>query len=153
MLPSRRRFLLQTVYAGAGLWVFRGAVFGEIGSAPAGPLVRRQMSPNEKMGIACIGGGDQGYWDTLAVGKRDDIVAIADVDSGMAYKAFQAFPKATQYKDFRKMLEEIDGQIDGVTVCIPDRQHAVAAMTAMRMGKHAYVQKPLAHEASQRGRS
>mgnify|MGYP003427056006 CR=1 FL=1 len=46
------------------------------------------------MGIACIGGGGQGYWDTLAVGKRDDIVAIADVDFGMAYKAFKAFPKA-----------------------------------------------------------
>ncbi len=98
------------------------------------------------MDIACIGGGGQGYWDILAVGKRDDIVAIADVDFGMAYKAFKAFPKAKQYKDFRKMLEEMDGRVDAVTVSIPDHQHAVAAMMAMRMGKHVYVQKPLAHD-------
>ena len=47
----------------------------------------------------------------------------------------KSFPKARQYKDFRKMLEEMDRQIDAVTVSIPDHQHAVAAMMAMRMGK------------------
>jgi hypothetical protein len=147
MPTTRRQFLSRTVYAGAGLWVFKGTVFGESVFAPAGrPARPRRISPNEKMGIACIGGGGQGYWDILAVGKRDDVVAIADVDSAMAYKAFQAFPKARQYKDFRKMLEEMDRQIDAVTVSIPDHQHAVAAMTAVRMGKHVYVQKPLAHD-------
>jgi len=135
MPTSRRQFLSRTVHASAGLWVFRGAALGETGSAPAGRARPRRISPNERMGIACIGGGGQGYWDISAVGKRDDIVAIADVDFGMAYKAFKAFPKARQYKDFRKMLEEMDRQIDAVTVSIPDHQHAVAAMTAMRMGK------------------
>jgi hypothetical protein len=147
MSNTRRQFLSRTVYAGAGLWVLTGAALDDTASAPAGrPARTRRISPNEKLRIACIGAGGQGYWDTLAAGKRDDIVAIADVDFGMAYKAFQAFPKAKQYKDFRKMLEEMDRQIDAVTVSIPDHQHAVAAMTAMRMAKHVYVQKPLAHD-------
>lgn len=146
MPTTRRQFLSRTVYAGAGLWVFRGSALGETGSAPSGRARRRRVSSNEKLRIACIGGGGQGYWDILAVGKRDEIVAIADVDFGMAYKAFKAFPKARQYKDFRKMLEEMNGQIDAVTVSIPDHQHAVAAMMAMRMGKHVFVQKPLAHD-------
>ena len=142
MANTRREFLTRTLYASAGLWVLGGA-------APAAskmPGRPRRISPNETMQIAGIGGGGQGYWDVVSVGKHADIVAIADVDFGMAYKAFKAFPGARQYKDFRRMLEEMDRQIDAVTVSIPDHQHAVAAMMAIRMGKHVYVQKPLAHD-------
>ena len=31
-------------------------------------------------------------------------------------------------------------------VSIPDHNHAVAAMAAMQLGKHVYVQKPLTHD-------
>ena len=37
------------------------------------------------------------------------------------------------------------GDIDAVTISAPDHIHGVAAMTAMQMGKHVYVQKPLTH--------
>ena len=33
-----------------------------------------------------------------------------------------------------------------VHVSIPDHNHAVAAMAAMQLGKHVYVQKPLTHD-------
>jgi hypothetical protein len=54
-------------------------------------------------------------------------------------------PKAPKYRDFRKMLEKEDKNIDAVTVAIPDNTHAVAAMMAIEMGKHVYCEKPLTH--------
>jgi predicted dehydrogenase len=44
------------------------------------------------------------------------------------------------------MLEKEDKNIDAVTVSTPDNAHAVAAMMAIKMGKHVYVQKPMAHD-------
>jgi predicted dehydrogenase len=47
------------------------------------------------------------------------------------------------YHDWRKLLEQKD--IDAVTVSTPDHMHAPIAVSAMQLGKHVYVQKPLAH--------
>jgi hypothetical protein len=54
------------------------------------------------------------------------------------------YPNAKFYKDFRIMLEK-EKSIDAVTVSTPDHTHAVAAMTAIKLGKHVFVQKPLTH--------
>ena len=62
-----------------------------------------------------------------------------------AAETYKAFPDVKRYKDFRKMLDENDSDIDAVTVTTPDHTHAVIAMTAIRMGKHVFVQKPLTH--------
>jgi predicted dehydrogenase len=56
------------------------------------------------------------------------------------------FPNAKVYQDFRKMLEKEYKNIDAVTVSTPDHMHAPIAMSAMQMGKHVYVQKPLTHD-------
>ncbi|MEP7273142.1 MAG: Gfo/Idh/MocA family oxidoreductase [Acidobacteriota bacterium] len=60
-----------------------------------------------------------------------------------------AYGKAKRYADFRKLLE---GQknIDAIMVATPDHLHATIAKTAMELGKHVYVEKPLTwsiHEA------
>ena len=56
------------------------------------------------------------------------------------------FPKAKKFTDFRKMLDEMGKSIDAVTVSTPDHCHAVmAALMAMKMGKHCFCQKPLTH--------
>jgi hypothetical protein len=39
--------------------------------------------------------------------------------------------------------------IDAVTVSTPDHTHAAAALTAIRMKKHAFVQKPLTHTVAE----
>jgi hypothetical protein len=44
------------------------------------------------------------------------------------------------------MFAEIGSEIDTVNVGTPDHMHAAAAMTAMNLGKHVYVQKPLTHD-------
>src|SRR4029453_1587456 len=60
----------------------------------------------------------------------------------------EKFPKAPLHQDFRKMFET-QKDIDAVVVATPDHNHAVVAMTAMQLGKHVYVQKPLTRTVSE----
>jgi predicted dehydrogenase len=99
-------------------------------------------SPNGKLNVAAIGSGGKGRTDIQGC-KSENIVALCDVDWVRAARAFSQYPKATRYKDFREMLEK--EQIDAVTVSTPDHTHAVAAMAAMSIGIHVYVQKPLTY--------
>src|SRR5262249_33479036 len=59
-------------------------------------------------------------------------------------KLQEAYKTAKRYADFRKMLEQ-QKDIDAVVVATPDHTHAVIAKTAMELGKHAYVEKPLTY--------
>lgn len=74
-------------------------------------------------------------------------MAVCDVDERRAGKNWTRFPKAKQYQDFRKMLDEMDKSIDAVVVSTPDHTHYHAARQAMLLGKHVYCEKPLAHTA------
>ena len=106
----------------------------------------RQVPPSEKLNIACIGVGGQGASDIQSV-STENIVAMCDVDWGKHTAAsFGKHPTAKKYKDFRKMLEAEDKNIDAVTVSTPDNLHAVASMMAIKMGKHVYCEKPLCHD-------
>jgi predicted dehydrogenase len=52
--------------------------------------------------------------------------------------------KVADYVDFRVMLEK-EKDIDAVLCATPDHMHATVCIPAMRMGKHAYCEKPLTH--------
>jgi len=67
------------------------------------------------------------------------------VDTVRAAGALKSHPNARKYKDYRKMLEEMGDEIDAVTISTPDHTHFPAAIMAIEMGKHVFVQKPLAH--------
>jgi len=101
----------------------------------------RGESPNEKLNIAGVGVGGKGKGDIASTSKGQNVVALCDVDSVRGAASFKKFPKAKQYKDFRKMLEQKD--IDAVTVSTADHMHGPIALAAIELGKHVYVQKPL----------
>jgi hypothetical protein len=128
---SRRRFIKNTgIGTGAALF--------------AGPSILQGKDLNGKIRVACIGVGGKGSSDTdNAAQAGGEIVAICDVDAGNLAQKAKKYPKAKKFTDFRKMLEEMDDQIDAVTVSTPDHVHAVASMMAIGMGKHIYCQKPL----------
>jgi len=106
---------------------------------------RRYISPSEKLNVACIGVGGMGGSDVSQV-SAENIVALCDVDWKHAAGTFKRFPNVKKYRDFRRMLDKEGKNIDAVTVSTPDNIHAVAAMRAIKMGKHVYCQKPLAHD-------
>ena len=105
-------------------------------------------APSEKLNIAGIGVGGQGAGDLRNV-SSENIVALCDVDWRHAAGTFKHYPKARQYRDFRKMLDKENKNIDAVVVATPDHTHAVATMMAIKMGKHVYCEKPLAHDISE----
>ncbi len=103
-------------------------------------------SPNEKVNIAGIGVGSQGGSDIDAMAAEgQNIVALCDVDDNYAAKTFGRYPKARKFKDFRVMFDTLGKEIDAVVIGVPDHDHAVITMEAMRRGKHVYCEKPLTH--------
>ena len=103
----------------------------------------RHIAASEKLNVAGVGIGGRGAGDLDEV-STENIVALCDVDDKYAGKTFQRYPNAKRYRDFRKMLDT-QKNIDAVIVATPDHTHAVVAMTAIKMGKHVYCEKPLAH--------
>src|SRR5262245_58272070 len=130
---TRRQFIQHSSLAGLGFWVAGGLT----------PAFSR--SPNGKLQIAGIGIGGKGSSDIDQAGKAGNVVALCDIDDDRLNEKAAKFPQAEKYNDFRKMLDKMGKQIDAVTVSTPDHTHAVAAMMAMKMGKHVYCQKPLTH--------
>jgi len=130
---TRREFLRQAALTGSAV-----AVAGTLTApAPGDP-----GSPNDRLNIAIIGPGGRGATNLQGV-SGENIVAICDVDDRRAAGAFKQYPKAKRYRDFRKMLTELDKQIDAVVVSTPDHTHAAASVMAMKMNKHCYCEKPL----------
>jgi predicted dehydrogenase len=114
----------------------------------------QQAARNGKANIAFIGIGNYGAANLRELASQN-IVAVCDVDwrpgsqvhgqAHMAADVIQNYPQAKRFDDWRVMLERTDKQVDFVVVCTADHVHAVAALTAMKMGKHVYCEKPLAH--------
>jgi predicted dehydrogenase len=129
--PLSRRAFLGTTAAVSTFLVLPRQLLGAPG----------QPGPNSKLNIAGVGIGGQGHSDLKDV-SSENIVALCDVDWDYASKVFEEFPKAKRYKDFRQMLEQ-EKSIDAVTVATPDHNHAIVSITAIKMGKHVYCQKPL----------
>src|SRR5205807_2868767 len=101
-------------------------------------------SANERIRFACIGIAGKGDSDSNDAGKHGDVVAICDIDDArLENAASKKFPSAQRFHDYRKMLDEIGKNIDAVTVSTPDHHHGIAAIRAMKMGKHCFCQKPL----------
>ena len=127
---TRRKFLATTAAAAAGIVILKDSR-----SVAA-------YQANEKLRIAIIGACGQGGSNTDNVAS-ENLVALCDVDQRRADETHKKFPQAKRYVDFRKMLDELHRQIDAVVVSTPDHTHAVAAVAAMKLGKHVYCEKPL----------
>jgi len=150
------------------------AVFGAVTLLPSyialGAKSSTGLAPSEKIRLAVIGIGNQGHRDRRRMLQSGlcDVVALCDIDmeGGHTHEARyqhgltstppdsekppEVYPiKARGYTDFRKMFDEMADDIDAVLIATPDHSHFAATMLAMSLGKHVFVEKPLAHTFGQ----
>ena len=130
-----RRSFLASASAAAAVTLTSGRARAQASATP----------PSEQFRFAQIGCGGKGNTDvnsTVDAGAK--LVGMCDVDPARAEKSYKKYADVPKFTDYRKMLDALDKEIDGVVISTPDHTHAVAALDAMRRGKHVYVQKPLA---------
>ncbi|MCF7959025.1 MAG: Gfo/Idh/MocA family oxidoreductase [Phycisphaerae bacterium] len=128
---SRRKFLAGSAMAATSFHVIPSGLLGA-------------DAPSNKLNIAGIGIGGQGRGNIRQC-KKENIVALCDVDSNYAGGTFGEYPKAKTFVDYRVMFDKMHKDIDAVVIATPDHTHAVITMAAMKAGKHVFCQKPLTH--------
>ena len=131
---SRRSFVKNSGIVMAGITLVPSHVVSGLGHIP----------PSDKLNIAGVGIGGIGRTN-LRNANTQNIVALCDVDWSYSKDCFADYPDAKKYRDYRKMFEEMNNDIDAVIIATPDHTHYVVTADAMRAGKHVYLQKPLTH--------
>jgi len=154
--PSRRDFLKTSAVAvaAAAPYYVPASVFGA-------------SAPSNRITMACIGVGNQGFPVMQRFLNHSDcqILAVCDVNRGShGYKEDKHFygrepaQKAVEqhygkqrdsgsykgceaYNDFREILERDD--IDTVVIAAPDHWHSEMTVRAAKAGKDIYCEKPL----------
>lgn len=138
---SRRNFIKASGALGA--WTLLPANVA-LGNQSSGGL-----APSERVNLAAVGIGNRAgaVLKNMQNSGLCNVVALCDVDMEGAHmqETLANYPKVPRYQDFRKMFDQMEGQIDAVLVGTPDHSHFCATMLAMSLGKHVYVEKPLAH--------
>ncbi|MCX7887474.1 MAG: Gfo/Idh/MocA family oxidoreductase [Verrucomicrobiae bacterium] len=131
---TRRRFLKTSAAAWLTLNIVPRHVLG--GS--------RGAAPSAKVNLAGIGVGGVGFGQLKSCEEAGfNIVALCDVDDVYARKAYDRWPRARRYRDFREMLDAEGDRIDAVYCGTPDHTHAVIVLAALRRKKHVCCVKPL----------
>ncbi len=137
---QRRQFIGGMLGAGAFSLASSARLFG---------AAARNVPASEKVNLACCGIGNRGgeIIKALYATGLCNIVALCDTDMGAPHTeaVLKMFPNVPRFQDFRKMFDKMGKDIDAVTAGVPDFSHFPIAMLAMSLGKHVYVEKPMAH--------
>ncbi len=142
---NRREFLNRTAILSAAV-------------AAGTPLARAEEkaskeagSANDRLKVAIIGVRGRGMSHVggfLSKAANCEITTICDCDEAVIGPAMMKVAEVQKgepkfVKDLRKVIE--DKSIDVISIATPNHWHALAAVWAMRAGKHVYVEKPATH--------
>jgi predicted dehydrogenase len=138
---SRRGFLGAAALAGSGLWSARAA------------------GANDRLSLGLIGVGDRGtalLGQVLGLAKAHnaDVTAVCDVwrvNLGKAASRVRAASgrEPRTFTRFGELLALKD--VDAVVIATPDFGHAPILIAALKAGKDAYVEKPMALDVGEAG--
>lgn len=131
---SRRGFLARSAASAAAFTVIPSRLAG----------ADESRSPNSRLALAGVGVGGVGFGQLKECAEAGfQIVALCDVDDSYAKKAYDHWPQARRYRDFREMLAAEGDRIDAVYCGTPDHTHALIVLAALRRRKHVCCVKPL----------
>ena len=134
--PSRRNFLKAAASASAF------SAFPYLANAA-------KIAPSERINLACCGIGNRGgaIIESLMETGMFNLVALCDTQMGDKHTQhiLKKYPTVPRFRDFRKMFDKMEKQIDAISAGVPDHTHFPICMHAMALGKGVYVEKPLAH--------
>lgn len=142
-----RRTMLKTI-----LWTPPMLMFSPGGLFAAEEKIRPLYAPrpvpkNRKIRLAQIGVFNRGGQLLETFKKHTDqveYIAFADVLFTSHDYPMKGFPGVPCFTDYREMFEKLHDKIDAVVVGTPDHAHFPMVMHTMLLGKHVYVEKPLA---------
>jgi predicted dehydrogenase len=166
---ARREFMRNATAAAAAFTILPGGAYGKqrrisandrvnIAVVGAGGMGRANLQALSTQNIVALCDVDWNYVETrfadipkqieqaqqrLAQATDDTQRQRAQSQIDGWLKLQPQLPKAKRYTDYREMLEK-PKNIDAVVIATPDHTHAHMALAAMDLGKHVYVQKPLA---------
>lgn len=95
-----------------------------------------------KMGVAGLGQGAAGMIPSMNAMPEIELVAGADLNPTMRAGFVERFPGTRAYATVAELCDDPD--VEAIYVGTPNRFHCEHALEAMRRGKHAIVEKPMA---------
>ena len=109
----------------------------------------RVIGANEKIQLAVIGLGSQGYGAHVRLHKEKQTennteqIAVCDLYNRRLRKAGTEIgaSESMWFTDYKKLLENKD--LDAVVVATSDNWHAQIIVDALNAGKHVYSEKPM----------
>ncbi len=136
---SRRHFLRQF---STGL--LAAPLLSEKATAQLLTAPKTSSGPNDRINLACIGLGIQGFSDLAAALQHPNVELVAGCDLYTGHlerfrEVYGAEPFLT--RDYREILARPD--VDAVIVATPDHWHDTITIEALDAGKHVYCEKPL----------
>jgi len=147
---TRRRFLRAEAPSSRGGLTRREALTALAAAATFAVVPRHvlggagQPAPSRKPVLAGIGIGGVGFPQLQGCEQAGfHIAALCDLDDVYAKKAYDRWPQARRYRDFRELLDAEGDRIDAVYCGTPDHTHAIITLPALRRKKHVCCVKPL----------
>jgi predicted dehydrogenase len=134
---TRRQFLQNTSKAATTL----------AAASAFAPALLAAKSPNETIGVGCIGLGTRGgdLINAAVAVPGAKVVAVCDVYGPHRQKGIERSrnPDVKAYVDYRELLA--DKNVDAVVIGTPDYWHCQMVVDAAKAGKDIYCEKGFSH--------
>jgi len=146
MSTSRRSFIRKIAAGALGASVVPQVLSAEDHAAQLLRSPQRRVSPNERIRLAAIGMGIQGFSNLRAAlaHPEAELVAVSDLYDGRLERSREIYGKdLITTRDYRELLQRDD--IDAVIISVPDHWHDHISIEAMKAGKAVYCEKPMVH--------